>query len=276
MQSMENVGALLAHWQEQQPQQIALGKLKADPAYQPRDPRLAPFKERARLERESEDHIARLATHSAHGELEPLLVAQVAQVLYVVDGHHRLKAHKRASRRTAAVRILTVTAEQARMVSKLVNCSGAKLTMHAEQSRECAWQTLAYLTGYGRWGLPDRVSLRDFGDTYGTAHETVRRMLRKLSQVNRDDYTADACDAGTGWPQWKHVKGNAIRGRFADVAEDVRERHRDEKRAAKLAAMIDRDGTEAFLRSLAMLENEAVTAAAEQLTEALADDIADY
>jgi hypothetical protein len=273
---MESTESVLTRWHAQPVQELPAGRIKTDTAYQPRDPSIAPFRDRARLERESEQHIARLAEHLQDADLEPLLVADTGAGLYVVDGHHRLRAYKRAGRRPVPVRVLQITPEQARLVSKLVNCSGAKLALHAEQARECAWQTLAHITRRGRCPLPADTSARAIGRKFGTSHETVRAMLRKLPEVKPQDYGPTACDPGTGWPQWRYVKGNAIRARFEDVPLDQRERLQDERRAAKLAAMVERDGRDAFIRSVAILRDEALSAAAEELASALPPDSDDY
>jgi len=273
---MENLETLVQLWRGQPPQQVTLGKLKTDPAYQPRNHFLAPYKDRTRLVNESEAHIARLADRLALGDLDPLLAAQIEGKLFIVDGHHRLKAYKRVGRGTVPVHVLPMSAEQAGMASKLVNCSGVKLAMHSEQSRECAWQTLAVMTRRARQRTPEGFSARAFALQYGTTKDTVCRMLKRLPEVNPKEYQPEACDCGTGWPQWKNVKGNATRDRYDDVPLDTRERHRDEQRAAKVAAMIDKDGVDAFLRSITLLRDEAVTEAATQLAEVMPGDPLDY
>lgn len=266
---MEKLEALLTHWQAQDVRTVSTGKLRTDPALQPRDACIAPFADRSRLESESERHIARMADCLVDSELEPMLVADVSGVLYVVDGHHRLKAHKRARERQARVRVLSVTWNDAVAASKLVNCGGAKLPLHPEQARECLWQSMAAATQHGM--LPLDVSNRQLGRIFGTSKDTAAAMRKHLSKVNPRDFTADALDSGTGWPRWKYVKGNAMRDRFDDVPQDDRERIADERRATKLAVMIAKDGTDAFLRSIALLKHEAIAEAAAELAEAMAN-----
>ncbi len=266
---MEKLEALLTRWQAQDVRAVSVGKLRTDDALQPRDARIAPFTDRGRLESESERHVAQMADRLVDSELEPMLVADVDGVLYVVDGHHRLKAHKRARERQARVRVLSVTWNDAVAASKLVNCGGAKLPLHPEQARECLWQSMAAATQHGM--LPLDVSDRQLGRTFGTSRETVGAMRRRLPSVNPREFNADALDPGTSWPRWKHVKGNAMRDRLDDVSQDDRERIADERRATKLAAMIAKDGTDAFLRSVALLKNEAIAEAAAELAEAMAD-----
>ncbi|AUZ55375.1 hypothetical protein B1L07_10050 [Stenotrophomonas acidaminiphila] len=186
-----------------------------------------------------------------------------------------MKAYRRARRLSVPVRVRGTTRAEALMVSKMVNCDGAKLPLHRDQQRESAWQYLAAATSQGRRGLPEGESLRSIGGAFGVDKSTVGRMVKRLPQVSPADYQPDACDPGTGWPQWKHVRGNACRDRFADVPEDVRERHRDERRAAQMAKIIERDGRDAFLRSLRLLADDAISEAGERLAEVYEGE-ADY
>jgi len=273
----ERLESLLAEWRAIEPQQATLGHIEQAEAYQPRNNRLAPYKDRGRLEDASEAHVADLASKLGDGrDLDPLLVARIDGTLYLIDGHHRMKAYRRAGRQSVPVRIRDSTLADALTASKAVNCDGVKLPMHAEQRREAAWQYLAMLTMQGRRDLPEGESQRGIGRTFGVGKDTIGAMLRKLPKVNPGDYSADACDPGTDWPQWRIVKGNAWRDAFADVPEDLRERHKDERRAAKLARLIDSDGLDAFLRSLRLLEVEAVTTAADRLAEAGGSEGDDY
>ena len=108
---------------------------------------------------------------------------------------------------------------------------------------------------------------------FGTKKDTVWRMQRRLAEVDPAGWSADALDPGTGWPQWRHVKGNAFRDA---VPVELREQVQDERRAATLAKMIDRDGLEAFLRSLRLLGREGVAAEAERLAEPMVSEAGDY
>lgn len=267
--ALEKLESLLAEWRTIEPQQTTIGRIREVEAFQPRNTRLAPFRDRGRLESASEQHVADLASKLCDGrDLDPLLVANIRGTLYLIDGHHRLRAYRRERRRSVPVRIRDSTKAEAIMASKAVNCDGVKLPMHPEQQREAAWQYLAMRTDQGRRTLPEGESLRSIGRTFGTSKDTVAAMLRKLPKVNPGDYSEDARDPGTGWPQWKHVKGNAWRDAAAEVPADIRERHRDERRATQLAKLIERDGLDAFLRALRLLEVEAITTAADRLAEA--------
>lgn len=268
--ALQKLEALLSAWRTTAPQEVPLGRLKEAEAYQPRNVRLAPYRDRGRLESASEAHIEDLAAKLADGhDLEPLLVARIGGELFLIDGHHRLRAYRRERRRSVPVRIRESSEAEALLASKAANCDGVKLPMHAEQKREAAWQYLALRTGRGRNGLPEGESLRDIARTFGAGKSTVARMARRLPTVAAGDFPPEACDPGTDWPQWKHVKGNAPRDAFADAPESAK----DAQRATKLAAMIERDGIDAFLRSLRLLEAEAIAEAADRLAEA--HDVAD-
>jgi len=275
--SMERLEALLAEWRATPPLQVSLGSIRQADAYQPRNLRLAPYKHRGRLEEASAEHVADLAAKLGDGrDLDPLLVARIDGALYLIDGHHRTKAYRRVSRSSAPARIRDCTESEALMASKAVNCDGVKLPMHVEQRREAAWQYLAMLTAKGCRTVPEGASLRAVARIFGTSKDTVARMVKKLAQVNPRDYSPEACDPGTGWPQWKHVKGNTFRDAFLDQPADARLAHRAEKLATKLGREIERYGLDAFLLSLRLIGDEAVAAEAERLGQVMAAEGADY
>jgi len=190
----------------------------------------------------------------------------------LVDGHHRFMAYRRQSRSSIPARIREATLEDALTASKAVNCDGVKLPMHDEQKREAAWQYMAIATHQGRHELPPCESLRGIGRTFGVSKDTVTRMRQAMLKVDPSEFAPIACDAGTNWPMWKYVKGNATRDRFADLSEEAK----DEQLASKLGAMIESNGLEAVVRAIRLLENEAVTAAVERLAEAADEASSDY
>jgi len=272
---MEKLKALMAHWRTVEPKRVTLATIKQDERYQPRNLRVVPYADRPRAEAASEAHIVRLSEVLEDGDVEPLLVADFDGRLVIVDGHHRWKAYRRAGKKDSPARVLKVTPKDALMVSKLVNCDGVKLAMHDEQCRECAWQYLADATLQGKLPLPKGTSQRAVGRTFGTSRETIGSMLRKLSAVNPADYSDEACDPGTGWPQWKYVKGNAIRERYQNIPENLQELHKTERMAGRLASMIEKHGMARFLSALQLLEHERqdeASMAAERLAQAGEND----
>jgi ParB-like chromosome segregation protein Spo0J len=245
-----DVERTLQRFQAAEVRQMPFASLKTDDAFQPREARMVPLKEHARVERRSEEHIGtmRLALEAAHSiELEPVLVAEVEGVLYVVDGHHRLKAYRRAQRETIPARVLPMTRTGAVLVSKLVNCAERALEMHPEQKRDAAWQYLAAVTHRGAVGLPEGESLRAIAGRFGIGKDTVRTMLRKLPDVNPRDWQGDALDSGTGWPRWKDIREWPRHGH--DQVEMTMEQlvqREAEKGVKKMGALRDSMRPEAF------------------------------
>jgi len=267
--AMETLETLLAEWRSIEPETIKIGSIKLDPVFQPRNLRLVPFKDRGRVESTSKQHTADLAAKlECGGNLDPILVARIDGVLKLIDGHHRLFAYRSAGRTHIPARIRGSTERQAFVVSKAANCDGVKLRMHNEQLKEGAWQYLALKTKRGKRDLPKGVSLRGIGRTFGIGHDTVARMRRWLLKVSPAPFHPDACDPGTGWPQWRHVRGNAIRDRFADVPEEKRIQHRIEKMAIRYGEDIDKYGEEMFISALRLLAREAVDEEIDRLADA--------
>jgi hypothetical protein len=282
---MENLEKALDAWRAETPQRVKLGAIKQDPALQPRTPDVVPAAFRPRRAAESDDHIdhmrAQLDACNGH-ELEPLLSARINGALYLVDGHHRLTAYRRARRKEAPVRVRDMDMRSAVALSKLVNCDGAKLRMHDEQSKDAAWQYMAIVTVRGRAPLGE--SLRAFAARFGIGHETARRMRDRLPTIRIEDYSSAALDPGTGWPRWKYVKSSGFwKDRDALLRPDEKHRRRVEKGAAQLWKQCDRHGTDVFrdaLRLFAMqaadhndeTEAEAAAACAEALVAAEGSD----
>lgn len=248
------------------PQNLPLASLQTDEALQPREAHLVPFRDQARTERRSEEHIGtmRLALEAAQSiELEPLLAADVGGALFVVDGHHRLEAYRRAQRETVPIRVHPMDRQRAVLVSKLVNCGERALAMHPEQCRDAAWQYLAAVTRRGALKLPPGDSCRTLAGRFGIGKDTVSNMLRKLPEVNPKNY-AGALDPGTGWPRWRTVREGPA-GWKQDLEEmDVEQvtQHRAEMMAKRIGALMDSDTPEVFRRALLLLKIEAQLEAA--------------
>jgi ParB-like chromosome segregation protein Spo0J len=251
-----------------------------DDTLQPREARMVPFRDQGRVESRSEDHIAnmRLALEASHSvQLEPVLVADVDGGLYVVDGHHRLTAYRRAQRGTLPARVMPMSRAVAVLVSKLVNCSSRALEMHAEQRRDAAWQYLAAVTRRGAQGLPKPQSLRTIAGRFGIGKDTVGNMLRTLPKVNPKDWNVQAHDPGTGFPRWRYVREN--KGGWQAMKEeldlDQLTQHEAEKLAKKIGALIDKATPEAARRAIQMLGIEAQLEAINRDSVAFATETAE-
>jgi uncharacterized ParB-like nuclease family protein len=241
---------------------LPLQILKIDDTFQPREARMVPFKDQARVERRSEEHIGtmRLALEAAQSiQLEPILVAEVDGVLFVVDGHHRLNAYKRAKRETIPTRVYPMDRQRAVLVSKLVNCTDRALEMHSEQKLDAAWQYVAAVTRRGTHGLPKGESCKTVAGRFGIGHGSVHRMLRKLSQVNPKDWQGAALDAGTGFPRWRKVReaGSDWQQDLSEMDMEQITQHEAEQLAKKIGALMEKATPEAWSRAVEMLGIEA-------------------
>lgn len=282
---MQDPDELLIQWRKKPEQFIPLSSIRLNKALQPRDIRLAPFKDHARLEARSREHVSMLAGILAaypQAELEPVLVAMIGKRWVLVDGHHRLKAYRQAGRQLIPVRLVATDLTSAAHVSKLVNLDGVKLPLHKAQCLEAAWQYLARVTEGGSLvsdedvlELPKGTSCRTIGARFGIGKSTVHGMMGQMKTMNREDYGPEACDPGTGWPNWKYVKGNAIRDRFADVDADTRTQ-RDVMAVAKiLGRLVDKYPSEVIRLGVTALEKDTALHTESGTFDALPDLAAD-
>jgi hypothetical protein len=258
----------LRKWQELPPQMIAISGIKTDDALQPRCGRVVPLKDQHRVVKMSKDHVTRLCVALQGGkdeQLEPLLVADVDSVLYLVDGHHRLKAYERVKRRDVPVRILRITKAEAVRLSKLVNVTGTKLPMTREQAAEACWQTIADLTLGGR--TEAGMSLREIAALFGVGKDTVAAMLQNVKAIKLSEFGPAACDPGTGWPLWKYVKQSKWRPPIEVTDAKQRLAMQVEKDAAQLAAFRDKLGPARAAAAVRLLLKEAKEAEGQDFWE---------
>jgi len=251
------IKTLLAEWRKIKPEMVERTRIKIDDAYQPRNDRLPPFKDQGRMRKTSQQHIDTLTGKLGDGRnLAPVLVARIEGQLFLIDGHHRSDAYRQAKRESIPARIRDSTKQEAIRASLAVNCDFVKLPMHPEQCREAAWQYIAMLTKRGQQELPKGISRRDIGRIFGVSHDTTASMARTISRVNLADFPSEACHPGTGWPHWKHVKGNAWRDVNIDVAPDIRAKHRAERLAVKYGLDIEQYGIDVFKHAVELVAQE--------------------
>lgn len=247
---MQNWTEILEAWRAQPANPIKRSQIKIDPAFQPRNQQAVRFKHRERARRESEDHASALADRLCIcPDLDPILVADIEGTLFVIDGHHRLKAYKSKDRRVIPAKVYEADWDTAVVVSKLVNLDHRALRMHKDQAREACWQYLAALTQGGSIHHGDSTSCRKAGQLFGIGHDTVHRMLKALPNIKLDDFSKESLDPGTGWPLWRYAKG--IYEPFGDASDELKAEHQAEKIAALLGKADAEVNTMALLRLLA-------------------------
>lgn len=270
----------LRRLQDAEVRQVLLAQLKTDAALQPRVERVIPFREQRRAETQSEAHAGtlRLALEASRDlELEPVLVANITGSLYVVDGHHRLRAYRLGGRSTVPARVAILEHRAAVLASKLVNCADRALEMHREQRLDAAWQYLAEVTHRGSCGLPAAESTRTISGRFGIGKSTVCRMLEKLSEVRPSDWSPQAHDPGTGFPRWRYVRevGAGWQEMRTKLSVEELTRHEAEKLAKRIGALLDKATPEAAAAALAILEAEERLSTGNPDTAAFLADIAD-
>ncbi|SBV51631.1 DNA-binding protein [Xanthomonas bromi] len=249
---------------------IPVGDIRTHDALQPRVARL-PFKDKGRAEESSEQHVAtlRLVLEATEDkQLDPVWLADIGSAepvetgLYLVDGHHRLKAYRQANRQQVPAFVLALDWRTALVVSKLVNCTGRSLALHNEQRRDAAWQYLADLTHRGAVELPSvRESLRSVAARFGISKSTVSSMLTNMPHVIATEFHALAIDPGTGWPRWRHVREAKNPWQTSLPSSDQQQLDRDAERVARhIVKLVDSSSPAVRARALEMLANDEVSA----------------
>lgn len=238
--AMIDPAAKLKRLRETPHQALPLASVHADEAYQPRAVDLVPYLKRRSVELRSEEHKAhmRLALEaSAAVELEPILCAEVAGKVYVIDGHHRLAAYRLAKRDKVPARVLPMEHAEAVLLSKLVNCTERALEMHTGQRTDAAWQALAIYTKRGTYPLHKPHTIRSVAAQHGVGKQTVQRMLARLPHVHPSEFDDKDLDPGTGWPRWQAV----CRQLPEDAANMLQREEREIERTLKwLGGIVER------------------------------------
>lgn len=211
---------------------VSLAEIQTHPELQPRCLELLKVRDRTRQEQQSEEHIrdmALLLKAVSTTELHPVHLADVEGTLYIVDGHHRAAAYKRAKRETIPARVETMTLRAAHTASKLANVQGAKLAMQIEQKRNALWHYLAAVTDRGALPLPSGETQRQLAGRFGVARDTLQRMLAKMPEVDPTRFDPKHLDRITGWPHWRWTRGTARNDYWQAMSPDMRQEWLAEK-----------------------------------------------
>lgn len=262
--------AVMEHFKHAPTRLIPLGNVRTHDALQPRVARLVPIKDKGRAEESREQHIAtlRLVLEATEDrQLDPVWIADIGSAepikagLYLVDGHHRLRAYQQAGRHQVPALVLALDWRTALVVSKLVNCTGRSLALHNEQRRDAAWQYLATLTQQGAIELPKGESLRSVAGRFGISKNTVSSMLTNLPRVVSTEFHALALDPGTGWPRWRYVREAKNPWQTSLPTSDQQQLDRDAERVARhIVKLVDGSSPAVRARALEMLANDEVDA----------------
>lgn len=239
---------------------VEIGRVRTHAALQPRDPLLLKQRERVRQEQQCELHVhdmAALLKSDPSIELAPLALADVEGTLYVVDGHHRLKAYKRAKRASVPAIVEAMTLRQASHASKLANVTHTQLEMLPAQKRNALWHHLAAITMGGTLPLPRGVSQRSLNGRFGSSLDTVQRMLKRLPEVDHTTFPPEHCDGITGWPHWRFVCQTARSGMYQAMTPESRIRWQADKYKTKLAKLWEQFDPEALRVAHGELREEA-------------------
>lgn len=242
-------------------QKLRVDAVHTDEAFQPRVDRLVPFREKGRTSERSDEHIAtmRLTLEAPRAmDLEPIWVACIDGVYFIVDGHHRLKAYQLAKRETIPALVCSMGRDAAVWASKFANFTPRALEMHEEHRREVAWQWTAKIYRKHN-GLPDSESLRSVAGRFGISKDTVARMLRRLPKIDVRDYSEEACDPHTKFPRWRYVRpvSNHWQDLRAKMTMEELTRHKAEKLAARIGKALDKEPPEVQRLAMDILAAEA-------------------
>lgn len=198
---------LVDRWEAITPQDVALRELKTDPRLQPRDPGLI----RHTVDRlGNQDSLTELVEVLAtclrkipDYVVRPILVADTGEGLFVVDGHHRVKAFSRARRSTIPACVLKAPLRTAMAAARLANCRGSTVPLHRDEVKEAVWEVLSELLRYGTrgWEAASKsgYSYRVIEDMFGAqvGRDTIQRMVHAVPVARELGHSKNS------WPRWR-------------------------------------------------------------------------
>lgn len=200
---------------------VPLADIRQDPAMQPRDVTLLPKVERAAERAERARQVATMAQRLKDDTkltLDPLYLARVDGVLYVVDGHTRMDAYTAAKRKHARVAIVPMMRELAVMVSKIVNTTPRARELRRRMVNEAWWALLWQLSDGGRQD-PGPVA-RSIARQFGVDKKGPTKACHWIREgwIDPQAFPQAQCDPETGRPCYSAV-ALAIHERFRGKPE---------------------------------------------------------
>ena len=262
-------GELLEYLLRIEPKDIPLSEICYHPLFQPRVAQLVPARHWHGVSVRSTEHIdslVRKLQSSEDFQLDPILIADIngetdrlPDGLYVVDGHHRFAAYSDVGRREIPCRILSMSYQDALIISKLANGNRRAMKMHEEQRLDAAWQWMIIVTEGGQRTLPKDASARKLSATFDVGKNTVQRMKQRLREVKPSDYDSALLAPETGWPRWKFTRThrNPWLTYLAELPPNERIENEAKLFIGKFTEVIDKTSSEVRARAKLMLESDA-------------------
>ncbi len=198
----------LAEWEAVSPQSVPTRDIKTLPELQPRN--LALIKgEIDRLDHNTRlrDMVSSMKTPlkslPTFDARDAVLVVATDNGLFMVDGHHRLKAYIKARRTTIPAKVLKKPMATAIAVSGMANTRGSTVALHKDEVTEAVWKAVSAILRQGRstWeqAQAQGYSLRVIEEMFSfqVSHDTVRRMKDAVSWLKKQQIAPD------DWPDWR-------------------------------------------------------------------------
>ena len=133
-----------------------------------------------RVEGLSLQHVKKLVrVLEAGGEpLAPVRVARIGKALYLVDGHHRLEAHRKAGRDTIGAEVARMSLQDAKDAARVANANHGKAMSRADKALVWASYMTDGMHLDGDRPKASRVIAEELGQLW--SHETIRQKLRAM------------------------------------------------------------------------------------------------
>jgi hypothetical protein len=223
------------------PEMVALVTVQCDRALQPRDVSLLTKSERPQERNGRKKQIVGMVqrlSNSPRMMFDPLYLARIDGALYVVDGHTRLDAYRKAGRTHARAVIVPMSREVAVMVSKIVNTTPRARELQTRMTNEAWWAVLWQLSDNGR-SDPGRVA-RTIAERFGVNKDRPTAACKWLRNgwVDPEAFPPEQRDPDSGRPFYSAV-ALAMHRRFAGEVT-----HSEDDATRNLATALERFATQ--------------------------------
>ena len=263
----------MAAWRVAPISTYTLSKIKTHSDLQIRSERASSYSDAvqdAKTSARQIEQFAAMLTADSGFDLDAILVAKVDGVLFLVDGHHRMHAYRRACRPAIPARVLETTMAGAASVALVVNFDQQKRQPTRGQSAEAAWQWMARTTGQGRMPLPHPHSYRSVAARFGIGKSSVERMANRMDttreRVDAGDFPSEWMHATFRWPHWKDCCSNHWKDQPA-MDQDVKEQRQIAACVKKLAALCAQYSPDVYRKACAAFDADEAEVAGDDSTD---------